>query len=189
MSHPHSLLVVRDGTVYALDLAAKLDQTADFICKVHWGEIDFPPPFGREAMAEVRHTVATVLCVDWINSALHYVYMYMCGRYVCVCGGGYVCVGYVCVGVCVEGMCGGYVWGVCVGVCVCGCVCGGYVWGVCVGGMCVGGCVWGVCVCGGMCGGYVWVGYVWGGHVCVCLCLCVCRSLILQIWMRRVVHL
>ena len=86
MSHPLSSLVVKDGMVYALDLAAKLDQTADFICKVHWGEIDFPPPFGREAMAEVRHTVAVVLCVDCINGTLHYVYMYMCVRaHVCVC--------------------------------------------------------------------------------------------------------
>ena len=85
--------------VYALDLAAKLDQTADFICKVHWGEIDFPPPFGREAMAEVRHTVAVVLFVDCINRALHYVYMYVC---VCVCVRTRVCVcTYTCVCVCV----------------------------------------------------------------------------------------
>lgn len=50
--------------VYMLDLAAKLDQTADFMCKVHWGEIDFPPPFGREAMPEVSLTTGVCyLCV------------------------------------------------------------------------------------------------------------------------------
>ena len=36
-----------------LDLAARLDSTAEFVCKVHWGDIDFPPPFGREALQEV----------------------------------------------------------------------------------------------------------------------------------------
>ncbi|XP_070566811.1 ATP-citrate synthase-like [Ptychodera flava] len=38
--------------VYVLDLAAKLDQTAEFICKVKWGDVEFPPPFGREAFPE-----------------------------------------------------------------------------------------------------------------------------------------
>ncbi|XP_006821438.1 ATP-citrate synthase-like [Saccoglossus kowalevskii] len=44
-------LVVTDK-IYVLDLAAKLDQTAEFICKVKWGDITFPPPFGREAFPE-----------------------------------------------------------------------------------------------------------------------------------------
>lgn len=42
-------LVVTDKEIYVLDLAAKLDATADFICKPIWGEIDYPPPFGRDA--------------------------------------------------------------------------------------------------------------------------------------------
>ena len=42
-------LVVTDSEIYILDLAAKLDATADFICKPMWGEIDYPPPFGRDA--------------------------------------------------------------------------------------------------------------------------------------------
>ncbi|XP_076627273.1 ATP-citrate synthase [Colletes latitarsis] len=45
-------LVVTDNGIYILDLAAKLDTTADFICKPDWGEIDYPPPFGRDAYPE-----------------------------------------------------------------------------------------------------------------------------------------
>lgn len=45
-------LVVTDNRIYILDLAAKLDATADFICRAKWGEIDYPPPFGRDAYAE-----------------------------------------------------------------------------------------------------------------------------------------
>ncbi|XP_015769279.1 PREDICTED: ATP-citrate synthase-like, partial [Acropora digitifera] len=43
---------VVEESIHVLDLAAKLDQTAEFICKSKWGEIDFPPPFGREAFPE-----------------------------------------------------------------------------------------------------------------------------------------
>ena len=32
--------------------AAKLDSTAEFICKQKWGDFDFPPPFGRDALPE-----------------------------------------------------------------------------------------------------------------------------------------
>ena len=46
-------LVVKEDGIYALDLAAKLDQTADYICHGKWGRIEFPPPFGREAYPEV----------------------------------------------------------------------------------------------------------------------------------------
>ncbi|XP_012059733.1 PREDICTED: ATP-citrate synthase [Atta cephalotes] len=45
-------LVITDNTIHVLDLAAKLDTTADFICKPDWGEIDYPPPFGRDAYPE-----------------------------------------------------------------------------------------------------------------------------------------
>ena len=44
-------LVVTDQ-VHVVDLACKIDQTADFLCKTKWGEIDFPPPFGRDAYPE-----------------------------------------------------------------------------------------------------------------------------------------
>lgn len=42
-------LVVTDKEIYVVDLAAKVDSTADFICRPKWGEIDYPPPFGRDA--------------------------------------------------------------------------------------------------------------------------------------------
>uniref|UniRef100_A0A3B5LEV9 ATP citrate synthase n=1 Tax=Xiphophorus couchianus TaxID=32473 RepID=A0A3B5LEV9_9TELE len=45
------LVVTKDG-VYVLDLAGKIDATADFICKAKWGDVEFPPPFGREAYPE-----------------------------------------------------------------------------------------------------------------------------------------
>ncbi|XP_037956466.1 ATP-citrate synthase isoform X4 [Teleopsis dalmanni] len=45
-------LVVTKDNMYILDLAAKLDSTADFVCHAKWGEIDYPPPFGRDAYPE-----------------------------------------------------------------------------------------------------------------------------------------
>ncbi len=36
-----------DGRVHILDLAARLDSAADFLCKTKWGGIEFPSPFGR----------------------------------------------------------------------------------------------------------------------------------------------
>ncbi|XP_050315629.1 ATP-citrate synthase isoform X2 [Anthonomus grandis grandis] len=45
-------LVVTEKEIYILDLAAKLDATADFMCRPKWGEIDYPPPFGRDAYPE-----------------------------------------------------------------------------------------------------------------------------------------
>ncbi|XP_013193819.2 ATP-citrate synthase [Amyelois transitella] len=48
-------IVVTNERIYLLDLAAKLDQTADFICAKNWGEIVFPPPFGRDAYPEEAH--------------------------------------------------------------------------------------------------------------------------------------
>lgn len=45
-------LVVTDNSIYILDLAAKVDATADFMCGPKWGAIDYPPPFGRDAYPE-----------------------------------------------------------------------------------------------------------------------------------------
>lgn len=46
------LVVMSDGKIHMLDMAAKLDATADFVCKAKWGDFEFPPPFGRDALPE-----------------------------------------------------------------------------------------------------------------------------------------
>lgn len=45
--------VVKGTQIFILDLAAKIDQCAEFLCKAKWGDVDFPPPFGRDALPEV----------------------------------------------------------------------------------------------------------------------------------------
>lgn len=45
-------LVFTGGKIYVLDLAAKIDQCAEYLCKAKWGDIEFPPPFGRDALPE-----------------------------------------------------------------------------------------------------------------------------------------
>ena len=45
-------LVITDTSIYIMDLAAKIDATADFVCRPKWGDIEYPPPFGRDAYAE-----------------------------------------------------------------------------------------------------------------------------------------
>lgn len=47
-------LVATSTGLYVLDVAAKLDQAAEYLCSTKWGKIEFPPPFGREAYPEVR---------------------------------------------------------------------------------------------------------------------------------------
>jgi len=44
--------VVKDDKIYPLDLAAKLDDTAEFECSEKWGSIEFPVPFGRVLIKE-----------------------------------------------------------------------------------------------------------------------------------------
>lgn len=53
----HTDAVIKGNTVHILDLAAKLDSTAEFLCKAQWGDLTFPPPFGREALPEVSEVV------------------------------------------------------------------------------------------------------------------------------------
>jgi ATP citrate (pro-S)-lyase len=45
-------IVVTEKTVMPLDLAAKLDSTADFESGKKWGKIEFPVPFGRNPTKE-----------------------------------------------------------------------------------------------------------------------------------------
>ncbi|KAG9509503.1 ATP-citrate synthase, partial [Fragariocoptes setiger] len=46
------LVVTKGCDVHILDLAAKIDSTAEFLCKQQWGNFTFPPPFGRDAYPE-----------------------------------------------------------------------------------------------------------------------------------------
>lgn len=39
--------------VYMLDLAARVDQTAEYLCREAWQGLAFPPPFGRGLIKEV----------------------------------------------------------------------------------------------------------------------------------------
>ncbi len=41
-------IVVVGERITPLDMAAKIDETASFLCGPKWGEIDFPAPFGEE---------------------------------------------------------------------------------------------------------------------------------------------
>lgn len=43
-------IVVVEGRITPLDMAAKIDETASFLCGPKWGEIDFPAPFGEKAV-------------------------------------------------------------------------------------------------------------------------------------------
>ncbi|CAF3194974.1 unnamed protein product [Rotaria socialis] len=45
-------LVVTSKAIYILDLASRLDQTAEYLCASKWDKVTFPPPFGRDAYSE-----------------------------------------------------------------------------------------------------------------------------------------
>ena len=53
-------LVVKKDEIFILDLAAKIDETARFLCDKKWGDIKFPPPFGREAYPEVNEVLILI---------------------------------------------------------------------------------------------------------------------------------
>lgn len=52
---PVYFVVFTGGRLYILDLAAKIDQCAEYLCKSLWGDLEFPPPFGRDALPEVSY--------------------------------------------------------------------------------------------------------------------------------------
>jgi len=46
------IVMLDDNSVVPLDMAAKIDETANFLVAQKWGEVDWPPPFGRAAYPE-----------------------------------------------------------------------------------------------------------------------------------------
>lgn len=46
------IVYTADDVIVPLDLAAKIDETAAFLCQSHWGHLDFPAPFGRKEFPE-----------------------------------------------------------------------------------------------------------------------------------------
>ena len=46
------LVMTDDTSIAALDMAAKLDETARFCCRKYWGEVQFPGQFGHTALPE-----------------------------------------------------------------------------------------------------------------------------------------
>lgn len=75
-------MVTKDG-VYVLDMAAKIDGTADYLCKAKWGDVEFPPPFGREAYPEVnsqwptQKDFYTTIKTVWIQKDINARYMFI----------------------------------------------------------------------------------------------------------------
>ena len=47
-------IVMTDGGLVPLDLVARLDDTAQFVCGKKWGDIEFPAPFGRRLTEEEK---------------------------------------------------------------------------------------------------------------------------------------
>ncbi|CAE7674174.1 Acly [Symbiodinium pilosum] len=46
------IALLANNKIVPLDLVAKIDETAAFLCAQKWGELDWPSPFGRAAYAE-----------------------------------------------------------------------------------------------------------------------------------------
>jgi succinyl-CoA synthetase beta subunit len=51
-------LVITDGEIIPVDVKARLDDTAPFLCGELWGPIEFPPPFGRSQTNEEAYIAA-----------------------------------------------------------------------------------------------------------------------------------
>jgi len=71
------LTVVTGGKVFILDLAAKIDQCAEYICKQQWGDLEFPPPFGREAYPEVMLCICS-RCIQTLSHSNGQVLVSLC---------------------------------------------------------------------------------------------------------------
>lgn len=51
-------LVMQENDIQILDLVARLDDTAGFLMKREWGEVDFPTPFGMEELSPEEKRIA-----------------------------------------------------------------------------------------------------------------------------------
>jgi len=51
-------VVIKDNKVYLLDLVARLDDTAGFLMKDKWGDIEFPTPFGMPEKSPEEKAIA-----------------------------------------------------------------------------------------------------------------------------------
>ena len=47
--------ILSSDSIVPLDLVARLDDTAHFQCATQWGDIEFPPPFGRRFSPEEKY--------------------------------------------------------------------------------------------------------------------------------------
>jgi ATP-citrate lyase beta-subunit len=52
------IVMLEDGEMAILDLVARLDDTAGFLMRDQWGEIDFPTPFGMEDKSPEEEAIA-----------------------------------------------------------------------------------------------------------------------------------
>ena len=51
-------LVITSSAIYMLDFAAKLDSAADYIFQAERANLEYPPPFGRDATPEEAKILA-----------------------------------------------------------------------------------------------------------------------------------
>ncbi len=51
-------VVIKDDNVYLLDLVARLDDTAGFLMREKWGDIEFPTPFGMPEKSPEEEAIA-----------------------------------------------------------------------------------------------------------------------------------
>lgn len=54
-------IVVVGERITPLDMAAKIDETAAFLCGPKWGEIDFPAPFGERLFLFIYNTLLVAI--------------------------------------------------------------------------------------------------------------------------------
>lgn len=62
-------IVVVGERITPLDMAAKIDETASFLCGPKWGEIDFPAPFGEQNACQLGPTCHVCLEHSYVCSS------------------------------------------------------------------------------------------------------------------------